>query len=88
MSLKFTDDEFINLWNKFGSANEISKASGMSLRGVNARRRKLEEKTGQILAGISPRSPDFKIMYAGNGVRTKVDLENGVIMVAFTHPLP
>jgi molecular chaperone GrpE len=82
MSVKFTDDEFINLWNKFGSANEISKASGMSLRGVNARRRKIEEKTGQILAGISSRSPDFKVTYPDNGVRTKVELDKGVIMVA------
>jgi len=80
--MKLTDDEFMGFWNKFGSANEVSKASGMSLRGVNARRRKLEAKTGQILAGTNPRSPDFKVIYAGNGVRTKVEIENGVIMVA------
>jgi len=80
--MKLTDDEFMGFWNKFGSANEVSKASGMSLRGVNARRRKLEAKTGQILAGTNPRSPDFKVIYAGNGIRTKVEIENGVIMVA------
>jgi predicted phosphodiesterase len=82
MAVKLTDDEFMGFWDKFGSANEVSKASGMSLRGVNARRRKLEAKTGKMLVGNSPRSPDFKIMYAGNGIRTKAELENGVIMVA------
>ena len=82
MSCKVTDDDFIDFWNKFGSVNEVSKATGLSVRAVNYRRRNMEKKTGQILVGVDPRSPDFNVVYPNNGIRVRAELENGVIMVA------
>ncbi len=80
--MKCTDQEFIAVWNKLGSASQVSKATGISVRNVNDRRRKLENKYGIILAGISPNSPDFKVTYPDNNVRTKVELSDGVVIVA------
>jgi predicted phosphodiesterase len=82
MAAKITDEEFLLLWKKHGSVNEIAKITGLTLRGVNWRRRSLEEKMGEKLLSISSRSPDFQINYPDNGVRTKVDLKEGVILVA------
>jgi len=82
MATKISDDDFIEFWKKFGSVNEVSKASGLSARAVNYRRRNMEKKTGEILVGVDPRSPDFNITYPDNGVRTKVELDSGVIIVA------
>jgi hypothetical protein len=82
MATHVTDAEFLGLWRKYGSVLEVSKASGLSIRGVNARRRTLEEKTGEKLLGVSSRSPDFQITYPENGVRSKVILKDGVIIVA------
>ena len=82
MSYKVSDKEFIEFWNKYGSVNEVSKATGLSLRSVNYRRRNMEKKTGEILAGTHRNSPNFSVTYPGNGVRARAELENGVIMVA------
>ncbi len=80
--MKCTDQEFIAVWNKLGSASQVSKATGISVRNVNDRRRKLENKYGIILAGTSPYSPDFKVTYPDNNVRTKAELSDGVVIVA------
>jgi hypothetical protein len=82
MATFVTDEEFLGLWRKYGSVNEVSKACGLSVRGVNARRRKLEEKYGEKLLGVSSKSPDFQVTIPNNGVRAKVVLKDGVIIVA------
>jgi predicted phosphodiesterase len=82
MAAKITDEEFLGLWRQYGSVNDVAKATGLTIRAVNMRRRRLEEKTGQKLLGISSKSPDFQITVPDNGVRTKVVLKDGVIMVA------
>jgi hypothetical protein len=82
MTRKITDSEFINLWEKFGSAQKVCVASGLNIRQVHGRRRSIEKRHGIILAGVDPQSPDFQVTYPNNGVRTKVDIKNGVIMVA------
>ncbi len=79
---KYTDQEFIEAWKKFGSVTEIANCLGLKVRGVNERRRNIEKKYGIILAGTNVRSPDFNITYPNNNVRTKVELSNGVIIVA------
>jgi Calcineurin-like phosphoesterase len=82
MATFVTDEEFLGLWRKYGSVNEVSKACGLSVRAVNARRRKLEEKYGEKLLGVSSKSPDFQVTIPNNGVRAKVVLKDGVIIVA------
>lgn len=82
MAIKISDEEFLGLWKKYGSVNEVSKATGLTVRSVNVRRRTLESKYGEKLLGVSPRSPDFQITYPENGVRSRVDIKSGVILVA------
>jgi len=81
MTIKLSDDDFIEFWKKLGSVSEVSKATGLTVRAVNYRRRNMEKKTGEILAGVNPRSPDFNVTIPNNGVRVNVKLDNGVIMV-------
>lgn len=76
-----TEQEFIALWEKHGSAAQVSKILGITERNVHARRRKIEEKHGMILAGIARNSPDFKVTFPENNVRVNVALQNGVIVV-------
>jgi len=76
-----TDQEFIGLWSKHGSAAEIAKILGITDRNAHVRRRKIEEKHGIVLAGVARNSPDFKVTYAYNNVRTNVKLENGIIVI-------
>ena len=77
-----TDEEFIELWGKNPSTTEISKIIGVSNRNVAARRRRIEERHSIKLAGVGPKSPDFQVTYAQNNIRTKVQLQDGIIVVA------
>ncbi len=81
MPTVLTDDEFISLWNKFRSINEIAKATGLKLRGLNYRRRAIEKKTGVKLLAADPKSPDFQVTYPQNGVRVNLEINDGVILV-------
>lgn len=49
MTIKATDDEFIGAWHRLGSPALVAKKLGLDLRGVYARRKKIEEKYGFIL---------------------------------------
>jgi hypothetical protein len=77
-----TDEEFIELWSNNPSITEMSKIIGVNVRNVAARRRRIEERHTIKLAGADIKSPDFQVTYAQNNIRTKVDLHNGVIVVA------
>ena len=76
-----TEQEFIALWEKHGSAAQVSKILGITERNVHVRRRNIEEKHGMILAGIAKNSPDFKVTFPENNVRVNVALQNGVMVV-------
>jgi len=76
-----TEQEFIALWNKHGSASVMAKILGVAERNINMRRRSIEKRQGIVLAGIAKSSPDFQVTYAQNNVRTNVKLENGIIVI-------
>lgn len=76
-----TEQEFIALWNKHGSVTELAKILQISERNVQFRRRRIEEKNGIVLAGISSKSPDFKVRFPENNIRVNVELQNGTIIV-------
>jgi hypothetical protein len=76
-----TEQEFIALWNKHGSASVMSKILGLAERNINIRRRNIEKKHGIVLSGVARNSPDFQVTYAQNNVRTNVKLENGIIVI-------
>lgn len=76
-----TEQEFIALWNKHGSASVMAKILGVAERNINMRRRSIEKRQGIALAGVARNSPDFQVTYAQNNVRTNVKLENGIIVI-------
>jgi len=82
MATKVSDDDFIAAWGRLQSVTDMANETGLSIRAVNVRRRKIEKKHGVILNAASPRSPDFKISIPENGVRVNVELDSGTIMVA------
>jgi hypothetical protein len=53
MALKFTDDEFISAFKRLGSPHEVAKALGMNVRGIYARRLRIEEKHGIRLETVT-----------------------------------
>jgi hypothetical protein len=80
--MKITESEFIELWNKFGSAVAIADHLKMDIRNIHRRRRYIEERRGIILAGTGKNSPDAKIVYPVNGVRATTEIDSGVVLVA------
>jgi predicted phosphodiesterase len=77
-----SDDEFLSLWDRYKSVVEISRITGLGARGINKRRRNIEERTGIKLLSISTKSPDFQVTYPQNGIRANLTIKDGVIMVA------
>ena len=82
MATKISDDDFIATWRRLQSVTDVANEIGLSVRGVNVRRRNIEKNHGIILNAASPRSPDFKVSIPENGIRVNVELDNGTIMVA------
>jgi hypothetical protein len=76
-----SEEVFISLWREFGSASQIAKILNVTERKVNERRRRVEEKLHIKLMGFSHKSPDFQVTLPANGVRVKVDIDDGVILV-------
>ena len=80
--MKISDDDFIAAWRRLQSVTDVANEIGLSVRGVNVRRRRIEKNHGIILNAASPRSPDFKVSIPENGIRVNVELDSGTIMVA------
>jgi len=80
--MRTTDDEFIAVWNKYHSATKVAEALDLDVRNVHARRKSVERKHSIQLVSGDKRSPTFNITIPGNGIRTKVEIDDGVIMVA------
>ena len=82
MTIKISDQEFIDTFRKFGSVTEVSKLLGISERQAGRRRRALEEKHGirligngqnspdKLSTGYEPHFPDFQ----------QVDIDNGMVL--------
>jgi hypothetical protein len=80
--MRTTDEEFIAVWNKYNSASKVSKALGLNIRHIYARRRDIENKLSITLTAHDTRSPTLNITIPSNGVRVNVEMDDGVIMVA------
>jgi hypothetical protein len=80
--MKSTDEEFIAIWNKYHSAIRVAEVLDIDVRNVHARRKKLEERYSIQLASGDKRSPSFNVTMPGNSIRVKVEMDDGVIMVA------
>jgi hypothetical protein len=80
--MKTTDEEFISLWNKHHSAARVAESLDMDVRAVYMRRKSIERKHSITLIATDKRSPTFNVTIPNNGIRTKVEIDSGVIMVA------
>jgi len=80
--MRVTDEEFIEVWNQYNSASQVSKALGLTIRHTHSRRRDIESKHSIVLTANDARSPTFNITIPQNGVRVNVEMDDGVIMVA------
>jgi predicted phosphodiesterase len=80
--MRTTDEEFISIWNKYNSAARVAEVLDIDVRNVHTRRKKIEERHSITLFAADKRSPTFNITIPNNGVRAKVELDDGVIMVA------
>ena len=79
--MKITDEEFIEVWNQYNSASQVSKALGLTIRHTHSRRRDIESKHSIVLTANDARSPTFNVTIPQNGVRVNVEMDDGVIMV-------
>lgn len=79
---KRSDQEFLEAWAKHQCAAGVAKEMGVSVRNIFSRRRKIEIKYGIRLASVDVRSLDIKVTIPGDGVRTQMDIENGLVLVA------
>jgi len=82
MIAKTTDAEFIDMWGRLASTAAMAKALDISERNVQARRRRIEERSGMRLVASAKNSPDAKIFYPENGVRATTEIDSGMILVA------
>lgn len=80
--MKSTDEEFIAIWHKYHSAIRVAEVLDIDVRNVHARRKKLEERYSIQLASGDKRSPSFNVNMPGNSIRVKVEMDDGVVMVA------
>jgi hypothetical protein len=79
---KVNKEEFIALWNRFGSASELAKYLDMSVRNVHLRRKRLEAKEDIVLLSTAKNSPNPFLKFSANNVRTNYSLKDGCIVVA------
>ena len=79
---KIADEEFICAWNKYQSAAMVAKVLKIDVRTVHAKRRRIENKSGVALLSSDKRSLDFNVTIPANGVRVRVEMDEGIIMVA------
>lgn len=80
--MRTTDDEFIAIWNKYHSAKRVAEVLDIDVRNVHSRRKAIQERYSITLVASDKRSPTFNVTMPGNGIRAKVEIDDGVIMVA------
>jgi predicted phosphodiesterase len=77
---KFSDNEFVEFWNKYKSPVEMAHKLGMSERAIYSRRRRVERRLNIILPTFASRSPDLYLR--DHLSRANLALDDGIIMVA------
>lgn len=83
MNQKINDEQFLLLWDKYQSGQKVSEVTGMNLRNVMQRRKKLEQKFGVVLRTDSVTGEkNEKFFYRHHMARTDAELQNGTIFVA------
>lgn len=83
MKKKFSDEQFLLLWDKYQSGQKVSEVTGVNLRNIMQRRKRLEQKFGVVLRTDSVTGErNEKFFYRHHMARTDAELQNGTIFVA------
>ena len=84
---KLSESEFISIWNNHGSATDMARATGITVRNINKRRRAIEEKNQISLEAYKIKSKQKNsygiIQGAGLHGRERINLGilNGTVIV-------
>jgi hypothetical protein len=80
--LKFTDDEFITAWKRLGSPKAVAQALGLDIRGVYARRTKIEDRHGILLETITDNKGGRpKVLVPKQGFRALSENVTGTVII-------
>ena len=74
MQPKVSREEFINVWNRHGSAAEVARHLDISERSVHNRRRRIEKDSNQPLVSANERAKAFAHMQPIQTSLNRVDL--------------
>lgn len=75
-----SEQEFIALWQRHGSAAKIAAVTGVAERNVHARRVAIQKRLGIVLVCADSRSP-YKVAMPENKIRAQVDFPEGAFVV-------
>lgn len=80
---RISDDEFIGTWHRIGSPALIAKHLGIDIRGVYARRKKIEERYGFVLDSKSPKADQMraKVHVPKQGFRAIQENITGTVII-------
>lgn len=85
MKSNFTDQQFINVWDKFKSTTEVAKDLKISEANVRARRRRIEKKymiTLPTFDILHRKIYDQTMLITADRVEVKLQIKDGIILVA------
>ena len=88
MGQKISEAEFLKVWNQYQSATVVAEITGLTLRSVFSRRKRLEEKNGMLLAAQAAHEkggkhdPEvIKMVMTARRDTNRLEIENGTIIV-------
>lgn len=79
-----SDDQFVDLWNTFGSATKLAQHLGVNVRGVNTRRRSIEGRRRIVLPTVDDRRPSYNHVIPRDheaGAVATLRIDDGTILV-------
>jgi len=82
-----TEDEFIEIWKRLGSASLVAKEVGISLRQAQERRRSIENRRGISLDTFNDQRL-YKILHPEDKIRSIANINGSVIVFSDAHFMP
>jgi len=82
-----TEDEFIEIWKRLGSASLVAKEVGISLRQAQERRRSIENRRGISLEAFNDQRL-YKILHPEDKIRSIANINGSVIVFSDAHFMP
>ena len=82
-----TEEEFIAIWKRLGSATLVAQEVGISLRQTQERRRSIENRRGISLDTFNDQR-SYKLLHAENKIRSIANIEGPVIVFSDAHFMP